>query len=83
MKVNFIYVKELPTELLPGGIYFVESEGAIYVASSDTNVTKYSAYKELENKQEVIEDLEEIRTGVNVIENMPVTNSNDIDNLFI
>lgn len=83
MELGFIQCDVLPEELKPGRIYFVESEGAIYVASSETEYTKYSGYKELEQKQEAIEELEEeIRTGTIVAESIPVANNNDIDNLF-
>lgn len=83
MKVKFIRCDKLPETYVSGAIYFVANESAIYVAYSETEIIKYSGYKELENGQEVIEDLEEeIRTGTIIAESVPVVEISDIDNLF-
>ena len=82
MKINFIYRRTLPDVYVPGEIYFVEDEGAIYVATSATNVVKYSAYKTLEEKQDLIEDLDTIRTGASIARNITTISTTDIDGIL-
>ena len=82
MKINFIYRRTLLDVYVPGEIYFVEDEGAIYVATSATNVVKYSAYKTLEEKQDLIEDLDTIRTGASIARNITTISTTDIDGIF-
>lgn len=90
MNVTFGHPSALPEKYVPGKIYFVEGEGAIYVAVSETEIVQYSAYKDLEklstSKQDVIEDLETIRTeatkGASLAQNFSVISTDDIDILF-
>lgn len=82
MKINFAYHEDLPTSYIPGSVYFVESEGAIYVAVSETEVKKFTDYEELVSKQDVIEDLDSIREGAFIAQNISVIDNTDIDTLF-
>lgn len=90
MDVTFGQGLNLPEKYKPGMIYFISDEGAIYLATSETDVVKYSSQKELEqlykNKQDVIEDIETIRTdaavGASLAQNFSVINNKDIDILF-
>lgn len=82
MKINFAYHEDLPTSYTPGSVYFVESEGTIYVAVSETEVKKFTDYEELLTKQDVIEDLETIRQGASIAQNISVIDNTDIDNMF-
>lgn len=63
MYVSFEQLETLPEKYQSGRIYFIEKERVIYVVISETGIIKYSGYKKLENKQDIIEDLEVIRTG--------------------
>lgn len=90
MDVTFGMQSSLPEVYKPGKIYFIRDEGAIYVAISETDIIKYSSYKELEtlqnNKQDIIEDIEAIRndasTGASLAQKFFVVNNDDIDILF-
>lgn len=82
MYVSFDNPETLPEKYTPGRIYFIGNEKAIYVAISETEVIKYSGYKELENKQDVIEDLEVIRTGASMAQNISAIDESEIDALF-
>lgn len=82
MYVSFEQPDTLPEKYIPGRIYFIEKEKAIYLAISETEATKYSGYKELENKQDIIEDLEIIRTGAIMAQSISVIDNKDIDALF-
>lgn len=90
MDVTFGQQHDLPEKYKPGKIYFISSEGAIYVATSESDIIKYSSYKELEqlykNKQDVITDLETIRTeaakGATLAQSFSVIDNEDIDILF-
>ena len=82
MKINFSYHEDLPTSYTPGSVYFVENEGAIYVAVSETEVKKFTDYEELLTKQDVIEDLEINRQGASIPQNISVIDNTDIDNMF-
>lgn len=90
MNVTFVRLSALPDKYIPGKIYFVEGEGAIYVAISESEIIQYSAFKDLKklstSKQDVIEDLETIRTeatkGASLAQNFSVINTEDIDILF-
>ena len=82
MKINFAYYEDLPTVYTPGSVYFIESDGAIYVAISETEVKKFTDYEELVSKQDVIEDLDSIRQGASIAQNISVIDNTDIDTLF-
>lgn len=86
MKLTFGATHSLPEKYIPGRIYFVEDEGAIYVAVSETEIIQYSSFKNLQNKQDIIEDIETIRndatTGASLAQNFSVINNEDIDILF-
>lgn len=82
MELTFGKYQSLPEKYTPGKVYFIESEGAIYLAISETEVKKYSGYKELENKQDYIEDLDTIRTGATIAKSISVVETSDIDRLF-
>jgi hypothetical protein len=85
MNLSFRQQENVPEVWVPGRIYFIKSEGAIYVAS-ETDVVKYSGYKELEAVSTATEDLETIRnnaaTGAAMANEFPTINNEDIDNLF-
>lgn len=90
MDVAFIIGSNLPETYRPGGIYFIKNEGAIYVATSETELVQYSGQKTteelIETKQDTIEDLESIREqaalGATAIQEVPTVDSSDIDKLF-
>lgn len=90
MKLTFGATHSLPEKYIPGRIYFIEDEGAIYIAVSETEVIQYSSFAELKNlktnKQDIIEDIETIRndatTGASLAQNFSVINNEDIDILF-
>lgn len=86
MKLTFGATHSLPEKYIPGRIYFVEDEGAIYVAVSETEIIQYSSFKNLQNKQDIIEDIETIRdgaiVGASLAQNFSVVNNDDIDILF-
>ena len=86
MKLTFGATHSLPEKYIPGRIYFIEDEGAIYVAVSETEIIQYSSFKNLQNKQDIIEDIETIRDGatigVSLAQNFSVVNNDDIDILF-
>ena len=44
MDVTFGQQHDLPEKYKPGKIYFISSEGAIYVATSESDIIKYSSY---------------------------------------
>lgn len=90
MDVNFGIGSNLPEKYIPGTIYFIDSENAIYVAVSETEIVQYSGYKNIEVlneiKQDKIEDLESIRSNsmlaASALQEVPTIDSGDIDKLF-
>ena len=90
MELTFGASQSLPEKYIPGRIYFIGDNGAIYVAISETEVVQYSSYKQIlelaSNKQDIIEDLEVIRNdaalGASMAQSISTIDNSDIDNLF-
>jgi hypothetical protein len=90
MDVTFGQGLNLPEKYKPGMIYFIGGEGAIYFATSETEIVKYSSYEDLkklnESKQDTIEDLDTIRNeaaiGATMAQNFSIISNEDIDILF-
>lgn len=88
--VNFGIGSNLPDRYIPGTIYFIDSDHAIYVAVSETELVQYSGYKNVEvlneTKQDKIEDLESIRNNsmlaASALQDVPTIEFGDIDKLF-